>query len=207
MTIDYNLILSNIWSSLQRVLLGGGFAFLIGVLFGLIRYQFPVFLKKNFLFNLILDAPKFPPPIAWIPFVILAFGIGLKASLAIVFIGVFPPVATSTYEALYGIKPEILRTARSLELSGFKMLRKIYIPAIMPNLFTGARIGVGMGWMSIIAAEMISGDSGLGYSIQLNRLNLRYDLMIIDMVCISLVGFFLHYSLVQLEKRVIKWKA
>ncbi len=207
MIIDFSFLLKNILASLQRVLLGGGLAFFVGIFFGVIRYQLPNLLKKNFLFNLILDAPKFPPPIAWIPLVILAFGIGEKASLVIVFIGVFPPVATSTYDSLHAIKSEILRSARSLEFGALKMLYRIYIPAILPQLFTGARVGLGMGWMSIIAAEMISGDSGLGYSIQLNRINLRYDLMIVDMICISLVGFFLHFSLTRLEKKVIRWNA
>jgi ABC-type nitrate/sulfonate/bicarbonate transport system permease component len=200
-------ILLNCWASFFRVLCGGGLAFFIGILFGLFRFSLPPTLKNNFLFNFILDAPKFPPPIAWIPFVIFAMGIGEKSAWAIVFIGVFPSVSTNTYEALSGIKKEILKVARSLELSFSRLLFQIYLPAILPQIFTGLRVGLNMGWMSIIAAEMISGTSGLGYSIQLNRLNLRFDLMVIDMIFISLVGFLINWSMQKLEKRVIKWKA
>ena len=195
----------NCWASFFRVLCGGSLAFIVGILAGLLRFSFPKFLKNNFLFNFILDAPKFPPPIAWIPFVILAMGIGEKSAWAIVFIGVFPSVATNTYEALSGIKVEILRVARSLELNFWQMLFKIYFPAILPQVFTGMRVGLSMGWMSIIAAEMISGNSGLGYSIQLNRLNLEFNKMVIDMVLISLIGFFINWSMSKLEKRVVKW--
>ncbi|MDD4974412.1 MAG: ABC transporter permease subunit [Bacteriovorax sp.] len=198
-------VLENSWASFFRVLCGGSLAFFIGILFGLIRFSLPDFLKRNFLFNLILDAPKFPPPIAWIPFVILAMGIGEKSAWAIVFIGVFPAVATNTYEALSSVKVEILKVARSLELSFRVLLLKVYLPAILPQVFTGLRVGLNMGWMSIIAAEMISGSSGLGYSIQLNRLNLRFDLMIVDMVLISLIGFFINWSVSKMERRVVRW--
>lgn len=198
-------LILNCWDSLLRVICGGGLAFLAGVIAGLLRYSLPAFLKRNFLFNLLIDAPKFPPPIAWIPFVILFIGIGDKSAWAIVFIGVFPPVFTSTYEALSGIKVEILRVARSLELSYFQMLFRIYLPAILPQVFTGMRVGLAMGWMSIIAAEMISGSSGLGYSIQLNRQNLEFERMVVDMVLISLIGFFLSWGMTKLQKKVVKW--
>ncbi len=116
-------------------------------------------------------------------------------------------MATNTYEALSGIKAEIIKVARSLELSFGRMLFKVYLPAVLPQIFTGLRVGLNMGWMSIIAAEMISGSSGLGYSIQLNRINLRFDLMVIDMFFISLIGFFINWSMEKLERRVVKWKA
>lgn len=198
-------VLENSLTSIFRVLCGGSLALFAGVIFGLLRFSLPEKLKKNFIFNLILDAPKFPPPIAWIPFVILTLGIGEKSSWCIVFIGVFPAVATNTYEALSNVKKEIFQVARSLELNLFEQLFKIYFPVILPQIFTGLRVGLNMGWMSIIAAEMISGNSGLGYSIQLNRLNLRFDLMVVDMILISLIGFFINWSVSKLEKRTVRW--
>ncbi len=199
------VILLNSFFSLSRVLCGGSLAFLIGVVAGLIRFSFPNKLKQNFFFNFLLDAPKFPPPIAWIPFVILSMGIGEKSSWVIVFIGVFPSVATNTYEALSGVKSEIIRVAKSMELNWWNMLVKIYFPAILPQIFTGLRVGLNMGWMSIIAAEMISGSSGLGYSIQLNRQNLDYNRMLIDMICIAIIGYLINWSMVKLEFKVVKW--
>lgn len=201
----YQEILANSWASLFRVLCGGSLAFITGILFGLIRFSLPSALKRNFFFNFLIDAPRFPPPIAWIPFVILFMGIGEKSSWTIVFIGVFPAVMINTYEALASIKPEILKVARSMELGFSRMLFQIYLPAILPHIFTGLRVGLNMGWMSIIAAEMISGSSGLGYSIQLNRLNLRLDLMVVDMILISIVGFFINWTMIKLEARVVKW--
>jgi ABC-type nitrate/sulfonate/bicarbonate transport system permease component len=79
------------------------------------------------------------------------------------------------------------------------------IPAVAPQLLTGMRAGLSMGWMSVIAAEMVCGQSGLGYSIQLYRQNLQYDLMTMDMVAIGAIGFFLHESMVRLDKRLMPW--
>lgn len=204
--MNYYELLENSWASLFRVLCGGSVAFFVGILFGLIRFSFPEVLKRNFFFNFLIDAPKFPPPIAWIPFVILFMGIAEISSWTIVFVGVFPAVATNTYEALSSVKPEILKVARSMELNFSQMLFRIYFPAILPQVFTGLRVGLNMGWMSIIAAEMISGSSGLGYSIQLNRINLRFDLMVTDMILISIIGFFINWTMTKLERKVVKWQ-
>ena len=93
-----------------------------------------------------------------------------------------------------------------MQLSKVKMLRLILIPAILPQLMTGIRVGFSMGWMSIIAAEMISGQSGLGYSIQINRINLQYTNMIYDMIAIGVIGYLMTRLLYLLEARMAPWK-
>lgn len=206
MIINYQELLIDIWASLQRVLIGGLLAIFLGVITGLLRYQLPNFLKRNFLFNFCLDVFKFPPPLAYIPFVILFLGIGAKAAIAIVMIGVFPAVHLNTYEALSLVKKEIVDTAKSLELNTTEMISKIYFPAIMPQIFTGIRVGFTMGWMSIIAAEMISGDKGLGYALQAHRLNLNLEAMIVYMIAIGFIGFCLNFVFKQLETKWVKWK-
>ena len=206
MIINYNELFLDLSASLLRVILGGGLAIFLGIIFGLLRFQLPSVLKRNFFFNFIIDVFKFPPPLAYIPFVILFLGIGQKAAIAIVFIGVFPAVSTNTFEALSTIKSSLIETAKSLEVKGSDLLFKIYLPAIFPQVFTGIRIGLGMGWMSIIASEMISGDKGLGYSLQVHRQNLNLDAMIIYMIAIGLVGYSLNYGLKSVEERMVKWK-
>lgn len=198
-------ILINSWASFSRVLIGGTLAVVLGVALGFFRYLLPDILKRNFLVNLLLDAPKFPPPIAWIPFVVVFLGIGDVSSLVIVIIGVLPSIFTQVYDGLNSIKPEVLRTARSMQLSKKSMLKLILMPAILPQLMTGIRIGFSMGWMSIIAAEMISGQSGLGYSIQINRLNLQYLNMLYDMLAIGLIGYLMMRTIQFLERRFIRW--
>src|SRR5262249_38599643 len=86
------------------------------------------------------------------------------------------------------------------EIRGWRYLYHIAFKGSLPGIFVGLRASVSMGWMSVVAAEMISGQSGLGYSIQLNRLNLQYDLMLVDMILIGFIGFLLFELIVVSEK-------
>lgn len=204
-TYDLAWILGNCLNSIQRVVIGVCMAVVCGIFLGLVRSILPAGIQRNRVITFCFEAPKFPPPIAWIPFVILLFGIGEISSYTIVFIGAFAPIFTNTYDGAQSTSVIIRRTARSLEIRGFRYLWSILLPAALPQILTGIRVGVSMGWMSVIAAEMISGQSGLGYSIQLNRLNLQYDLMTLDIVLIGIIGFFLFEGIFFLEKKLIPW--
>ena len=92
-----------------------------------------------------------------------------------------------------------------MEVSRIRFMFKVLLKSAMPEIFSGIKVGVSMGWMSVIAAEMISGQSGLGYSIQLNRLNMQYHLMIFDMVAIAVIGFLLYEVVNYLEKYLLSW--
>ncbi|UCG38403.1 MAG: ABC transporter permease subunit [bacterium] len=181
-------------------------AVLLGIAFGMLRSGLPQALKGNRLIKFLFEAPKFPPPIAWIPFVILLIGVGEFSAYTIVFIGAFSPVFTSAYEGAESVPVAIRRTARSMEITGLSYLWRISLPASLPQIFTGVRVGLSMGWMSVIAAEMISGQSGLGYSIQLNRLNMQYGMMTVDMFLIGLIGFALFESAVLLQRKLLPWR-
>lgn len=204
-TYDFIWIISNCLYSIRRVVIGVCMAVVFGIFLGLVRSILPAGIQHSRIITFCFEAPKFPPPIAWIPFVILLFGIGELSSYTIVFIGAFSPIFTSTYDGALSASVIICNTARSLEIRSIRYLWSILLPAALPQVLTGIRVGVSMGWMSVIAAEMISGQSGLGYSIQLNRLNLQYDLMTVDMVLIGLIGFFLFEGIFFLEKKLIPW--
>lgn len=204
-SLDISAIAINCLFSIQRVIAGVLIAIVLGVAIGLGRSLLPPKIKRNGLVKFFFEAPKFPPPIAWIPFVILLFGIGETSAYAIVFIGAFSPIFTSTYEGAESVPLVIRNSARSMEIKGVKYLWQVVFPAALPQILTGVRVGVSMGWMAVIAAEMISGQSGLGYSIQLNRLNMQYDLMAVDIILIGIVGFLLFESTVFLQRKIIPW--
>lgn len=203
--VDWAWILSNCIASLRRVAVGVCAATLVGVALGLARSALPAAVKKNFFFNLLVEAPKFPPPIAWIPFVILLFGIGEIPAYIIVFIGALAPIFLSSYEAAESVPFQIRDTAKSLELRGLSRFTHVLFPASLPQILTGVRAGLSMGWMSVIASELVSGQSGLGYSIQLNRLNLQYGLMAIDITLIGIIGFLLYELMNLMERLLIPW--
>jgi NitT/TauT family transport system permease protein/sulfonate transport system permease protein len=192
-------------ASLTRVLVGVVAAAVLGILFGLLRSALPERIKRNKLVRFLIEAPKFPPPIAWIPFVILWFGIGELSAYVIVFIGAFAPIFIAAYDGAESVPRVFRQTAASLEIQGTSYLRRIVFMNALPNIFSGLRAGVSMGWMSVIAAEMISGQSGLGYAIQLNRLNLQYELMVVDMVMIGVIGFLLFEMIIIAERFAIPW--
>ena len=194
-----NAIINCLWST-SRVTIGVLIAIFLGISLGLLRSNLPIKIKRNKLVKFVFEAPTCPPPIAWIPFVILVFGISETSAYAIVFIGAIAPILTSTYEGIESI-PQITRNvARSLEITNWKLQLQILIPAALPQIFTGIRTGITVGWMAVIAAEMIAGQAGLGYSIQLNRINMQYDLMLVDMIMIGTIGFFLKQLALKLQR-------
>jgi ABC-type nitrate/sulfonate/bicarbonate transport system permease component len=197
--------LQNCVPSLLRITLGVGAAFILGVVLGFARYSLPEGLRRNVLVNFLIEAPRYPPPIAWIPFVILWVGIGELSAVLIVVIGAFFPVFTSTYSGMWSMPRAILWASQSFELSRWQFFRSVLFPAALPQILSGLRIGLGMGWMSVIAAEMIGADSGLGYTIQLYRVNMQYGAMAYNMALIALVGYLLTLFMNLLERRALRW--
>ncbi len=191
--------------SLQRVLIGVALAAVLGTVCGLLRASLPLAFKKNRWLRLLIEAPKFPPPIAWIPFVIILFGIGEMSAYAIVFIGAFSPIFINAYDGVESIPVIWRQTAASLGISGWRYFVSIGFRGALPQIFVGLRAGISMGWMSVIAAEMVSGQSGLGYAIQLDRLNLQYGLMALHILLIGLIGFFLFELVIFAERIFIPW--
>jgi NitT/TauT family transport system permease protein/sulfonate transport system permease protein len=90
-------------------------------------------------------------------------------------------------------------------LGRFVFFRKILFKFSLPYIFTGLKIGIGMAWICVIAAELIGAQSGLGYFIQLNRLMLQTDKMLVGMILIGIIGYFLNYLISTAEKTVVKW--
>lgn len=198
-------LLQNSALSLGRVGVGVVIATFVGIALGLWRSALPAPVKRNPLVRFLFEAPKFPPPIAWIPFVILLFGIGERAAYVIVFIGAFSPIFIGAYQGAESLPRIWHETAASLEIPRGRFLREVVFPGALPQILVGLRAGVSMGWMSVIAAEMISGQSGLGYDIQLNRLNLQHERMVADIVMIGLIGFLLFEGIAWLERRLVPW--
>lgn len=198
-------LLTDSASSLGRVMLGSLAGVLFGMLFGSLRYSILPRRGEPLPVSFLFEFMRFPPPIAWLPFVILWTGIGGLSSVVVVFLAVFPAVATNTFEGLRQVPIGIRRLAQSLELPAPARILKIYLPMMCPQLFTGFRLGIGMGWMSIIAAEMVGGQDGLGYSIQLNRTYSQYSVMLLDIAAIALVGYLLQLFLNTLERWLSPW--
>lgn len=189
-------------SSLQRVLIGFSIAVIIGVILGLLCASIK---NLRYVINPIVEILRPIPPIAWIPLAIILLGLGDISAYFIVFLGSFFPIFTNTFFGAASLPEKYKNISKSLELSKKSYLKNILFKYSLPNIFTGLRIGIGMAWMSVIAAEMIGAQSGLGYFIQINRLTLGIDKVIIGMLTIGLIGFMLYKLINVLEKISIPW--
>lgn len=144
--------------------------------------------------------------IAWSPFAILMFGIGNMSSVFIVFLGGFFPIFISTVQGIESF-PEILKNISSTyRLKGVTFFRRVIFPYTLPYIFTGMKIGIGMCWMCLIAAELISAQNGLGYFIQINRLLLRSENILLGMLIIATIGFLLNRALDAARFLLMPWE-
>jgi len=145
------------------------------------------------------------PPLAWIPLSILWFGIGDTQNQAIIFLGIFFPILLNTISGVKGIEVTLIRAARCLGANEWKVLWRVVIRAALPQIVTGIRIGLGVGWMALVAAELVGANSGLGFLINDARTILRTDYIIVGMATIGLVGLMIDQVIRELVRRLLPW--
>jgi NitT/TauT family transport system permease protein len=143
-------------------------------------------------------------PIAWIPIAILWFGVGNASPIYLIFISSVFPMVVQTTVGVHTIEKRYLRAAENFGVSRHTLFTQVVIPAVLPQVLTGMRIGLGVAWLVVVAAEMIALHSGLGYMIMDSRnAGNRYDLVIAGMIIIGVIGLSLDGSMRRLER--IKW--
>jgi ABC-type nitrate/sulfonate/bicarbonate transport system permease component len=147
------------------------------------------------------------PPLAWIPIAILWFGIGIKSAAFIIFLGAFFPILLNTVSGVRSIDPVIIEAARVLNAGRRFIFLKVLIPGAVPSILTGMRIGLGIGWMSLVAAEFtgVRQGYGLGYMIMTARDIQRPDEIIAGMLVIGLIGLGIDACLRTAERRWVRW--
>jgi NitT/TauT family transport system permease protein len=146
-------------------------------------------------------------PLAWIPFAMLWFGIGDKPALFIIFVAAFFPMLISSIKAASSIHPMYFQVAANLELNLRESIRYVILPGVMPDIVLALRVSLGVGWLVVVAAEMIAVKSGLGYLIIDARNALRLDYVIVAMTTIGTIGLVLDYVMVRLEHlESVRWR-
>jgi len=145
------------------------------------------------------------PPLAWIPLSILWFGVGDTQNQFIIFLGIFFPILLNTITGVRGVEPNLVRAARCLGAGEAAVLRRVVLRAALPQIVTGIRIGLGVGWMALVAAELVGANSGLGFLINDARTLLRTDIVIVGMIAIGLVGLALDLMIRALSRRALPW--
>jgi NitT/TauT family transport system permease protein len=146
------------------------------------------------------------PPVSWIPLAIIWFGIANKPAIFLVFLGAFFPILINTIHGVKIVNRDLLRAAAMAGAHERQLLRFVVIPAAMPNVFAGLRIGVGSAWMLTVTAEMVAVKSGLGYVLWDSYYFLRYDMVIASMISIGLLGFLTDLGVKSLMNRLLHWQ-
>ena len=195
----------HIGASLFRVGIGFGLAFLVAVPLGLwIGWVGGAYRTLNPIFQMLRPIS----PIAWIPIAILWFGVGDLSPIFLIFISSVFPMIVQTTAGVHMIDRRYLRAAANFGVSRWILFGRVVIPAVLPEIIVGIRIGIGVAWLVVVAAEMIALHSGLGYLIIDSRnAGNRYDLVIASMIIIGVIGLLLDGTTRLLERlKSVKWR-
>ena len=189
-------------TSVGRALLAFSVAILFGVPLGLGMGLSPTLAAA---LNPFVQFLRPLPKIALIPLVIVWFGIGESAKFFLIFISSFLSIVVGAAAAALAVSQARLRAAQTLGASRRQLLTHVVLPNALPELFTSVRLSVGIGWTSLIAAEMVAANSGLGWMVINAGSYLRTDVVLLGIVLLGLAGYFFDWILVQLQRRYAPW--
>lgn len=192
---------THLLASLKVSLSGYALGIVIGVPLGIFmawyepvdRYARPVF-----------DLLKCIPGVAWVPLMLILFGISMFSKVAVIFMAAVVPCVLNSYAGIKQTKEVHFWVARTAGASDTQMLLTLGIPTALPYIIQGMRVAVGSSWVTIVAAEMLASNKGLGFMIQLARGMSRPDIIIVGMLTIGFVGIILTFLLSIIEKAVVK---
>ena len=188
----------NILNSLYRVGLGFGAAAIVGIPLGFLigRFEF-----LNRMMSPIISILRPVSPLAWLPIGLLVLQKAEPASIWVIFISSIWPMVVNTAAGVQRIPQDYMNVARVLNLSEFKVFSKILVPAVLPYVLTGVRLSIGVAWLVIVAAEMLTGGVGIGFWVwdEWNNLNVAH--IIIAIFVVGIVGLLLEQGLMLLAKR------
>jgi nitrate/nitrite transport system permease protein len=188
----------NVLSSLKRVGIGFGLAALVGIPLGFMLGRF-VFLNR--MAEPIISLLRPVSPLAWLPIGLMVFKAANPAAIWVIFICSIWPMIINTAVGVQRIPQDYLNVARVLNLSEWKVFTKILFPAVLPYMLTGVRLSIGVAWLVIVAAEMLTGGVGIGFWLWDEWNNLNVEHIIIAIFVIGIVGLLLENALIWIAKR------
>ncbi|MBU1225026.1 MAG: ABC transporter permease [Gammaproteobacteria bacterium] len=192
----------HLWSSVTRVYGGFFAAALVGIPLGLLIGRIKLIRD---LLDPTLQLLRPVPVTAWLPLSMIFFGIGPNAAIFLVFLGAFYPIVFNTIFGVKAVDNRLFEAALMLGCSGSSLFRQVVLPAAIPSILNGLRLGHGFAWILIVVGEMTGVPEGLGAVIMDGRMLSRTDLVIAGMTVIGIVGYVSDRMLVALNNRLLKW--
>jgi taurine transport system permease protein len=196
-------LLGHIWASLYRVLIAFGAATILGIVLGLAMGWNQ---KIHAFCGPVFEILRPIPPIAWIPLVILWFGVEEFPKILLVFIGSFIPIVLNTFTGVKLVEPIFISVGRVFKASNTQLLTQIVLPASVPAIIAGMKASISSGWMVVVAAEMIASRSGVGFLITRGMEGFDVPLIVCSMIIIGILGMLISFALNQAERWLCPWK-
>jgi NitT/TauT family transport system permease protein len=194
--------LSHVFLSCRRIFIGFAIAALVGVPLGLVMGRFRIVREIAFPITEVLRPI---PAIAWVPMAIMLWPSNEESIVFITFLGSFFPILLNTLHGMTMVDPILIRAAQCLGAREASIFREVYFPATLPYVFTGLTVGMGVAWVSLIAAEMISGQFGIGYFTWEAYSLVQYPDIVLGMICIGVLGLGSSALIRGLGRIVMPW--
>jgi ABC-type nitrate/sulfonate/bicarbonate transport system permease component len=194
----------NTLASLRRVVEGFAVAMLIAVPLGAVMGISGV---VRGLVEPLIELLRPVPPIAFIPLAILWFGIEETSKVMIIAYGAFFPIFVNTMSGFRDVDRVHIRAAQTLGADRLHLFRDVVLPSAFPQIVTGARLGMGMAFIVLVAAELVASSEGLGFLINDARFSFRTDQIFVGIITIGILGFALNAGLLATERRLLRWRA
>ena len=192
----------HLWASLARVLAALVIALLTAVPLGLALGLSRV---VKALVDPWIEFYRPIPPLAYLPLIVIWFGIGEVSKVLLIFLAIFAPVVVATTAGVMGVDPIRIRVAQSLGATRLQLVRHVVLPSALPTIMTGVRIALGAGWSTLVAAELIAATRGLGFMIQSASQFLATDLVVGGILVIALIAAAFEIALRFLQRRLSPW--
>jgi ABC-type nitrate/sulfonate/bicarbonate transport system permease component len=197
---DGAVLLVHVWTSLQEALLGYILALVIGIPLGLLMGWF---VMAEGLARPLFEMIRPIPPVAWIPLAIFWFGIGLSGKVFIIWASGIVPCVINSFVGVRMTNPTLVQMARTYGASDWQIFRQICIPSALPMVFGALQIALAASWTTLVAAELIAADTGLGFLITMGRRLLMPDMIVLGMLLVGLTGFIIGLIIDRLERKLL----
>lgn len=202
--VQNGVIQIDIAASLERIVIGFLIASLVGVPLGAAMGFWPLAAR---LFDPLVQFLRPIPPMAWIPLALLWFGISDAQNVFIIFLGALYPIVLNTYAGVRDVDRNLIWAAQTLGGGRVQILREIVVPGALPVILTGLRIGLGIGWMALVAAELVGASSGLAFLIEDSRNLLFTERVLLGMTLIGILGYLMDQGMRLAQRALVKGAA
>ena len=186
----------------QRSVTYGELAAAAALPLGLLIGRVPLVRK---LLDPVLQILRPVPVTAWLPLAMILFGLGPRSAFFLVFLGAFYPILVNTVFGVRSVEPRLFEAAAMLGCTGPAQFARVVLPAALPSIFTGLRLGLGFAWVVIVVGEMTGVQTGLGAIIMEARQLSRTEIVICGMAVIGVTGFISDWLVMQLGRRLLAW--